>query len=182
MTLSTWCLQLAPIVIESRECPTDLIELDILDYDAILGMGWLSKHGATIDCQKKMVEFIPKEGELFSFKGEVEGFCRPIISALEAQNMIQHGCSAFLASVVDKSKETELKPENVHIVCEFPEVFPEELPGLPPDREIEFDGKVVAYGSKQLKEYEQRYPTHDLELVAMVFTLKIWRHHLYGDK
>ena len=101
-------------------------------------MDWLSKHGATIDCRKKIVEFRPKEGEVFSFKGEVAGFRTPIISALEARNMMQHGCSAFLASVVDKSKESELKPKNVHIVCEFPEVFPEELPELPPDREIEF--------------------------------------------
>ena len=41
-------------------------------------------------------------------------------------------------------------------------------------------GKVVAYASKQLKPYEQNYPTHDLELETMVFALKIWRHYLYG--
>ena len=33
-----------------------------------------------------------------------------------------------------------------------------------------------------MKEYEQRYPTHDLELAAVVFTLKVWRHYLYGEK
>ena len=44
------------------------------------------------------------------------------------------------------------------------------------------DGKVVAYASKQLKPYEQNYPTHDLELAAVVFDLKIWRHYLYGEK
>ena len=44
------------------------------------------------------------------------------------------------------------------------------------------DGKVVAYASKQLKPYEQNYPTHDMELVAVVFVLKIWRHYLYGEK
>ena len=44
------------------------------------------------------------------------------------------------------------------------------------------DGKVVAYASRQLKPHEQNYPTHDLELVAVVFTLKIWRHYLYGEK
>ena len=41
-------------------------------------------------------------------------------------------------------------------------------------------GKVVAYASRQLKPYEQNYPTHDLELAAVIFVLKIWRHHLYG--
>ena len=44
------------------------------------------------------------------------------------------------------------------------------------------DGKVVAYALRQLKPHEQNYPTHDLELVAVVFALKIWRHYLYGEK
>ena len=43
-------------------------------------------------------------------------------------------------------------------------------------------GKVVAYASRQLKPREQNYPTHDLELAAVVFALKIWRHYLYGEK
>ncbi|KAK2443611.1 hypothetical protein QL285_014700 [Trifolium repens] len=42
------------------------------------------------------------------------------------------------------------------------------------------DGAVVAYASRQLKPHEQNYPTHDLELAAIIFALKIWRHHLYG--
>ena len=44
------------------------------------------------------------------------------------------------------------------------------------------DGKVVAYASKQFKPHGQNYPTHDLELAAVVFTLKIWQHYLYGEK
>ena len=42
--------------------------------------------------------------------------------------------------------------------------------------------KVVVYASRQLKNYEKNYPTHDLELAAVVFALKIWRHYLYGEK
>ena len=44
------------------------------------------------------------------------------------------------------------------------------------------EGKVVAYASRQLKPHERNYPTHDLELAAVVFALKIWRHYLYGEK
>ena len=44
------------------------------------------------------------------------------------------------------------------------------------------DGKVVAYALRQMKPYEKNYPTHDIELVMVVFTLKIWRHYLYGEK
>ena len=44
------------------------------------------------------------------------------------------------------------------------------------------NGKVVAYGSRQLKIHEKNYPTHDLELAAVVFALKSWRHYLYGER
>ena len=43
-------------------------------------------------------------------------------------------------------------------------------------------GRVVAYGSRQLKNHEQNYPTHNMELAAVVFALKIWRHYLYGEQ
>ena len=43
-------------------------------------------------------------------------------------------------------------------------------------------GKVIAYASRQLRPYEQNYPTHDLEMAAIIFALKIWRHYLYGEK
>ena len=43
-------------------------------------------------------------------------------------------------------------------------------------------GRVVAYGSCQLKNHEQNYPTHDMELAIIVFALKIWRHYLYGEQ
>jgi hypothetical protein len=44
------------------------------------------------------------------------------------------------------------------------------------------NGKVVSYASRQLKNHVLNYPTHDLELAAVVFTLKIWRYYLYGEK
>ena len=44
------------------------------------------------------------------------------------------------------------------------------------------EGKVVAYTLRQLKSYEKNFPTHDLELTAIVFALKTWRHYLYGEK
>ncbi|KAM2369065.1 hypothetical protein ACFXTH_046545 [Malus domestica] len=43
-------------------------------------------------------------------------------------------------------------------------------------------GRVIAYASRQLKPHEINYPTHDLELAAIIFALKIWRHYLYGEK
>jgi hypothetical protein len=44
------------------------------------------------------------------------------------------------------------------------------------------DGHVVAYASRQLRKHEEKYPTHDLELAAVVHTLKIWRYYIIGKK
>ena len=44
------------------------------------------------------------------------------------------------------------------------------------------DEKVIAYGSRQLKRHEQNYPTHDLELAAIIHALKLWRHYLYKEQ
>ena len=43
-------------------------------------------------------------------------------------------------------------------------------------------GRVVACGSRQLKNHKQSYPTHDMELEAIVFALKAWCHYLYGEQ
>ena len=43
-------------------------------------------------------------------------------------------------------------------------------------------GRVVSYGFRQLQNQEWNYPTHDMELAAIVFALKIWRHYLYGEQ
>jgi ribonuclease HI len=43
-------------------------------------------------------------------------------------------------------------------------------------------GRVIAYASRQLKTHETNYPTHDLELAAVIFALRVWRHYLYGSR
>jgi hypothetical protein len=43
------------------------------------------------------------------------------------------------------------------------------------------DGHVIAYASQQLRRHEEHYPTHDLELLAVIYTLKVWRHYLLGN-
>ena len=57
-----------------------------------------------------------------------------MISALEAKRLLLKGCESYLAQVVDTSM-TEVNLENLSVVYEFPDVFPKDLPGLPPDRE-----------------------------------------------
>ena len=60
-----------------------------------------------------------------------------MVSALTARRMMRKGCEAFLAYVIDTKKEGQ-NLDSLLVVNEFVDVFPEDLPGLPPDREIEF--------------------------------------------
>ncbi|GJR01766.1 reverse transcriptase domain-containing protein [Tanacetum coccineum] len=230
----------------------DLMSIKLGSFDVVIGMDWLSKYHARIICDAKVI-YIPSNGE------------------------------TLIIRVMEK-KLDEKRLEDIPIVREFPDAFPEELPGLPPvrlhvdpakieavkswsspttpteirqflglagyyhrfikdfskiaksltlltqkgkkfiwgeDQETTFQilkqklcealilalpegnndfviycdasiqglgvvlmqrEKVIAYTSRQLKPQEENYTTHDLELGAVVFTLKIWRHYLYGTK
>ena len=66
-----------------------------------------------------------------------------MISALKARKLLSSGCKGFLATIVDPSKETELTPEDVPVVRDYVSVFPKDLPGLPPDREIVFSIELM---------------------------------------
>ncbi|KAL5570452.1 hypothetical protein UlMin_027027 [Ulmus minor] len=132
--LSTCWLHAVPMIVDDRELFVNLIVLDMRDFDVILGMDWLSKYNATIDCQKRRVIFEPIGEEKFKFVGKPKKSGTPMISALKAKKMLSNGCVGYLAHVVDTTVDAILKPEDVHVVKNFLEVFPEDLPGLPPDR------------------------------------------------
>nr|GEX28206.1 putative reverse transcriptase domain-containing protein [Tanacetum cinerariifolium] len=222
----------------------DLIPVELGSFDVIISMDWLAKYHALIICDEKVVR-IPYGDEVLIIRGD--------------------DC--------DGRRQVEKKRlEDMLIVREFPKVFPENLPGLPPARQVEFqidllpgatpvsrasegihvdpakiesikdlaspttpteirqflekveaafqllkqklcsasilalsDGSenfmvycdvlykglgavlmqkenVIAYASCQLKVHEKNYTTHDLELGAVVFDLKMWRHYLYVAK
>ena len=87
--------------------------------------------------------FRPKDNESFEFVGEPRKKNKVFLTALEARKLLSQGCKRYLAYVVDKRMEEKLKIDEVPIVQDFPEVFPEDLPSLPPNREIEFEINLV---------------------------------------
>ncbi|XP_077219740.1 uncharacterized protein LOC143853930 [Tasmannia lanceolata] len=130
------CPQCSIRILE-REFFADLIILSFRDFDVIFGMDWLSDYFAYVDCRAKRVCFrIPGEYE-FCFCGSDKRSSVRLVSASQIQKLVRGGCSSYLAAVVDTSI-SEQKLENIPVVQDFPDVFPEDLPGLPPDREVEF--------------------------------------------
>ncbi|KAL0533979.1 hypothetical protein IC582_028255 [Cucumis melo] len=114
-----------------------LLVLDMLDLDVILGMDWLAANHASIDCSRKEVTFNPPSTASFKFKGGGSKSLPQVISAIRASKLLSQGTWGILASVVD-TREADVSLSSEPVVRDYPDVFPEELPGLPPHREVEF--------------------------------------------
>ncbi|KAH0637947.1 hypothetical protein KY290_036496 [Solanum tuberosum] len=291
-----------PVTVSQKVTSADLVELEMVEFDVILGMDWLHSCYASVDCRTRIVRFQFLDEPILEWKGSSLAPMGRFISYLKARKMISKGYLYHLVRVKDSSSESPTL-ESVPVVNEFPEVFPDDLPEVPPKREIDFGidllpdtqpisippyrmapaelkelkeqlkdlldkgfirpsispwgapvlfvkkkdgslrmcidyrqlnkvtiknklkceksfaelktrlttapvltlpegsdgyviycdtsrvglgcvlmqrGNVIAYASRQLKVHEKNYPTHDLELAAVVFALKIWRHYLYG--
>ncbi|GJV29521.1 putative reverse transcriptase domain-containing protein [Tanacetum coccineum] len=116
--------------------PIDLMVIELGSFDVIIGMDWLSRYDAAILCGEKKVR-IPLEGKTLVIEGDRNNSRLKIVSCIKARKYIEKGCELFLAQVTEQeSKEKRL--EDVPVIQDFPEVFPEELPGLPPPRQVEF--------------------------------------------
>ncbi|GJU66640.1 putative reverse transcriptase domain-containing protein [Tanacetum coccineum] len=127
----------------------DLMPVELGSFDVIIGMDWLAKYHALIVCDEKVVR-IPYGDEVLIIRGDdYDNGSKSklnIISCTKTQKYIQKGCQVYLAQVTSKKaedKSEEERLEDVSIVREFSEVFPEDLPGLPPARQVEFQIDLV---------------------------------------
>nr|CAD1829299.1 unnamed protein product [Ananas comosus var. bracteatus] len=127
-----------PVQIGDWIMPADLLVLNQMKgFDIILGMDWLTKYYATIDCESKIITFREPGQKEFVYRGCKSSLFALTVSTTRARKLISSGCVAYLATVVETQKELPALCD-IPVVREFPDVFPAELPGLPPDREIEF--------------------------------------------
>jgi len=84
-----------------------------------------------------MMFHVPGQSE-FSFERNRESHCPPVISAMEVVRFLRSDCQGYVIDI-----QAGLKLGDIPAVQDYPEIFPEELPGLPPDREIEFTIELV---------------------------------------
>ncbi|GKA88286.1 putative reverse transcriptase domain-containing protein [Tanacetum coccineum] len=114
----------------------DLMPIELGTFDVIIGMDWLVKHDAIIVCGEKVVR-IPYGNKMLTVESD-KGMSRlKVISCIKARKYVERGCHLFLAHVTEK-KSKEKRLEDVPVIRDFPEVFPDDLPGLPPPRQVEF--------------------------------------------
>ena len=130
---SQFSFKVGPVKISGGELPVDLIALEMINYDLILGMDWLSKYNATFFCRRKNVVFQLSEEETFDYNGIPQGSKWLVVSVMKASKMLPKGYVGYLASIVNTTKKVETKLSDVSVVCKFLDVFLEELLGLPPD-------------------------------------------------
>ncbi|GJY84129.1 putative reverse transcriptase domain-containing protein [Tanacetum coccineum] len=127
----------------------DLMPVPLGSFDVIIGMDWLTKYHGVIICDEKIVR-VPFGREMLIFQGngnnQREESRLNIISCTKAQEYLSKGCDVFLAHITTKEakdKSEGKRLEDVPIVRDFPEVFPEDLPGIPPARQVEFQIDLV---------------------------------------
>ena len=130
------------VTVGSQDTLIDLIELDMVAFDAILGMDWLHSCYATLDYRTRKVIFSFQNEPVIEWEGHSLAPRGHFISYLRARKLISKGCLYHLIRVMDSNAES-LPLQSVPVVKEFPEFFPNDLPGIPPDREIEFGINVL---------------------------------------
>ncbi|GKE23220.1 putative reverse transcriptase domain-containing protein [Tanacetum coccineum] len=98
----------------------DLLPIELGSFDVIVGMDWMAEHHAEVMCYEKYIR-VPTQG------------------------YIDKGCQVFLVQMMKKeeTEASEKQIEDVPVVRDFPEVFPEDLPGLPPTRQVEFHIELI---------------------------------------
>nr|GEW23856.1 putative reverse transcriptase domain-containing protein [Tanacetum cinerariifolium] len=114
----------------------DLMPIELGTFDVIIGMDWLVEQDAIIVCGKKVVH-VPYKNKTLVVKGDRGASRLKDISCIKSRKFIERGSELFVAHVTEKEPQ-EKRIEDVPVIRDFPEVFPDDLPRLPPPRKVEF--------------------------------------------
>ncbi|XP_076894416.1 uncharacterized protein LOC143546690 [Bidens hawaiensis] len=113
-----------------------ILPMALAGFDVVLGVDWLVDNQARIICHKKIIEIHTPIGERIQIEGDKSAGHVSIISMIKANKCLRKGCLGFMACVIKEPKKNQI--DDVPVVKEYVDVFPEELPRIPPDREVEF--------------------------------------------
>ena len=91
-----------PVMIQDRVMPVDLVVVPLKNHEVILGMDWLGKNRATLDCHRGRVQFQSGCGPPIRFQGIKPASSCLVVSAVQAERMLEKGCEAYLATITTK--------------------------------------------------------------------------------
>ncbi|KAI3797626.1 hypothetical protein L1987_32886 [Smallanthus sonchifolius] len=160
-------IQGCTLTLENHPFVLDLLPIELGSFDIVIGMDWLSHHQAEIVCHQKTIRIPLPNGETLIIQGERPGKELRIISCIKAQKCLKKQCYAFLAHVVEKKRE-ENRIQDIPIVRNYPDVFPEDLPGLPPVRQIEFQIDLIPGAAPVAKSPYRLAPSEMQELSSQL--------------
>ncbi|XP_076882945.1 uncharacterized protein LOC143531561 [Bidens hawaiensis] len=125
------------ILLENHRFSIDLLHVELGSFDIVVGMDWLSKNEAEIVCSEKLVRLPTPTGQCLNIQGDHSNTELKLSNITKTRKMLRKGSPAFLVNVVD-TKAKERKIDDIPVVRDFPKVFPEDLLGLPPQRQVKF--------------------------------------------
>jgi hypothetical protein len=106
-------------------------------YDVIIGMDWLESHEVILNCKMKWWSLVDDEGQRHVIVGRNQGVSLRFISSLQLRKSMCKGCKIHVILALNEKGVAE-GLDHLPVVREFVDIFSEELPGMPPERELEF--------------------------------------------
>nr|GFA17330.1 putative reverse transcriptase domain-containing protein [Tanacetum cinerariifolium] len=143
----------------------DLMPIEHGTFDVIIGMDSLILHDAVIVCGKKEVH-VPLKKRTLVVKGDDCVSRLKVVSCMKVKKYVDRGSYLFVAQVVQK-EPAERRLEDVPVICKFPDVFPEDLPGLPPPQQVEFEIELVPGAAPVARAPHRLAPSEMKELAKL---------------
>ncbi|KAI3814167.1 hypothetical protein L1987_18914 [Smallanthus sonchifolius] len=147
--------------------PINLVPMPLGSFDIIIGMDWLSNHHAEVICFEKCIRIPLPSGETLRVFGEKPCKGLKLMSCTTAQKYLRKKYVAFLAHIVQKDVKKK-SIQDIPIIRDFPEVFPEDLSGLPPVRQVEFRIDLVPGANPVAKAPYRLSPSEMQELASQL--------------
>ncbi|KAI3494636.1 hypothetical protein L1887_40553 [Cichorium endivia] len=148
----------------------NLMPMTIKSFDVIVGMDWLDPHHVDIMCHDKAIRLNLPNDETLIVHGVKSGRNLQIILCMKAQKYLHKKYFAFLAHVVDEKRKVK-EITDIPEVRDFPDVFPEDLPGVPPTRQVEFRIDLIPGAAPVAKSPYRLAPAEMQELSSQLHEL-----------
>ena len=121
----------------------DMNVVPLVSYDVLTGIDWLEAHRVKLDCYNKTFECMDEEGNPVVVKGIPKVISVRHISAMQLKKLCRKVFQLYASHIVEESQDETPRLDDYQVLQEFKDVFPDEIRGLPPKRDIDFTIELV---------------------------------------